>query len=81
MPSDDLRQRAFEFACQALQARRLAQGLSGASDRMAMERYAAELSEKAIALMAGAPRAASETGCDLLLRSFRTLEASKPRYP
>lgn len=46
-----------------------------------MERYAAELSEKAIALMAGAPRAASETGCDLLLRSFRTLEASKPRYP
>ena len=46
-----------------------------------MERYAMELSERAIALMASTSRTVSDTGCDLLLRSVRTLEASKPRYP
>jgi len=46
-----------------------------------MERYAMELSEKAIALMSSTSRTGPEAGCDLLMQSVKTLIASKPRYP
>lgn len=81
MPSDDLRERAFEYARQALQARRLAQRQTRESERKAMEAYAVELSERALALMARASWTVTNNGNDLILRSVETLQASKPRYP
>lgn len=81
MPSDDLRELAFEYARQAVQARRLAQTLTRESDKKAMEAYAVELSERAIALMASTSWTASDKGQGLILRSLETLKTSKPRYP
>ena len=81
MQSDKLRERAFVYARQAIQARRLAQGLTSESDRKEVEAYAVELSQRALALLAHASWPVSNSGHDLVLRSLETLKASKPRYP
>ena len=81
MQSDIVRELAFHYARQAVQARRLAQGMTRESDRKALEEYAAELSERAITLMAGASWRPLKNGRDLVLHSLKTLETSKPRYP
>jgi hypothetical protein len=79
MRSDKMRERGFEYARRALRVRRLAEGLTRASDRKLLEEYALELSRRAVALMTEEP--ASDLGRGRVKLSRENLASCKPRYP